>query len=118
MRFRERVAIQQPVRTKSPTGQTLHGSFADVAELADVAAVIDPAPLLRGGEEMHTADMTVVEETYQVVLAGYFPQITSDMQVLAGDGTEYEVMGAQAQRHRRRPRTIVLARRISPKGTT
>lgn len=115
MRYRERVAIHAPARTESATGQVLE-EFAVVRGLESVPASIVTHVRDRLGQEANLATMTVVEETFDIVLGGHHPGITTLMRVVAAGGHWFDILTvAPTLAH---SATVLLCRRLDPAGTT
>lgn len=85
MRYRERVTVQVPTQIRSRKGAVTN-TWADVDDLTDLPATIVPSVV-----EQRGAEMIVVQDRYDVVLAGRHPDITPNMGVLDGLGRLYQI---------------------------
>ena len=110
MRYRQRVAIQAATRIAGSTGQLLE-SWADVGGLSAVPAMILPA-----ATERFDSALVVVEDVYQVMLAGRHPEIRPGMRVVAPDGSAYRISDALPSATV--SATSLTAHRLTPEGSS
>lgn len=78
MRSTQKVTIEAPTEVIGSSGGRT-STWLPVSGLADLPATV--MPVLR---EADAADMTVLEDQYQIRLAGPYPAITTAMRVLDG----------------------------------
>lgn len=115
MRFRERVAIQGPTRTRGPRGGVVD-TFATLSGLESVPATISQIGWANGSNlawSMNRADMTVIQDQFAVCVAGDHPEILVGMRVVATSG-EFEIVAAG--RTLGRDETLLTCRRTDPAG--
>lgn len=104
MRYRTRVAIQEPVEVRDPAGGVSH-TYETLPALASVAATIMPAV-----EESRDPDMVTVEDRYDIVLAGHHPGLRPEMVVLDGLAV-YDIVRVAPTLGRRE--TVLVARQVA-----
>lgn len=83
MRYRELVTVQSPTEVRSAKGAVSH-NWSDV--LADVPATIVPSVV-----ESRGADMTVIEDRFDVVLAGRLTSLHPTMSIVDGLGRRFDI---------------------------
>jgi len=84
--FPQGCTIQQASISQDAAGAEIR-AYADVIGLVDVACRVAPA---QGGER-NTAEMTYLDATHRIVLAGSYPQITEAMRAVV-DGQAYDIL--------------------------
>lgn len=105
MRYRERVAIQEATEARSSKGSVTQ-AWAGVVGLGDIPATIVPSVI-----ESQAGEMTVVQDRYNIVLAGRHEAIQPAMAVVDGDGRRYDIEQVDLLLGGRQTR--LLARRVS-----
>ena len=104
MRHRQRVAIQAPIEVRDAAGGVSY-LYETVDALADVAATVLPVV-----DERREADLTMVEDRYDIVLAGHHPDVRPEMVVLDGAAV-YDILRVQPTLGRRE--TVLAARQVA-----
>jgi head-tail adaptor len=84
--FPQSCAIQQPSISRDAVGGEIR-TYADVTGLSAVGCRVAPA---QGGEQ-RTNEMTYLDATHRIVLAGSYPQITEAMRAVVG-GQAYDIL--------------------------
>lgn len=79
--FPSRATIETNSPTRTPSGHPM-SSWAPVAGLANIPAAVSPLHTGRGGGEQRTSDLTIIEATHRIGLAGAFPAITAKHRVV------------------------------------
>lgn len=103
MRYRHRVTFQAPIESRTPAGDVEY-VYENVSDLVDLPATIVAATLEQRGPRQ-----TVIEDEYQIVLAGD-RAVTPAMAVLDGEAV-YDVKSIAPMLDRRV--TVITARRVS-----
>lgn len=104
MRFRQRVAFQEPTETRGTSGTPLY-TYETVAGYESLAATILP-----WRQELRLPDLAPDEERFDVILGGHWPDIETTWVILDGESV-YEVVEVRPTlRHRE---TVVVARRVA-----
>ena len=73
-----------------------------------------PATAIAVVDERLGPEMTVVRDRYDVVLAGHWPTLTTEMVLVAADATIYDVLNVAPSLDRRK--TLVEAQNVWPGG--
>lgn len=113
MRFRERVAIQQPTRTQDAAGAVIE-TWTNVPGLESVPATIVMATRMRASGEQRDPQKVWVEDQFDVILAGFWPSITTLMRVVADDGREFDITSVAPTLGRRR--TVIQSKIVTPRS--
>lgn len=87
MRYRERVSVMQPVVTKTPAGQPVNSTYAEVEGLSDVAATIARSPVY----ESRNQQMIVVEDKWVITLAGQYADLATPLTVKDAAGRYFDI---------------------------
>lgn len=104
MRYRQRVAFQEPTTTRGAAGTPIE-TFDTVAGYESIPATISPSR-----QELRLPDLRPDEERFDIVLGGHWPDVQTTWVVLDGENV-YEVVEVRPTlRHRE---TVVVARRVT-----
>ncbi len=83
--------IRAATETQSATGAVQQG-WADAPGLVGLRCRMAPAEGVQAARELRLIEGTHVELLYSIALAGHYPAITEQMQVLV-DETAYDIVG-------------------------
>lgn len=111
MRYTQRVAIQQPVEVRDASGG-VSATWETVEGLDSVPAYLVHL-LSATGRERHDDEMTVVVDSYQIILGGQHPSIRPEMSVLAGT-QRYNIRSAHVKVERGQAQTLLVADILEP----
>lgn len=103
----QRVAVQEPTEVRTAAGAVTY-TWADMAGLESV-----PARVLPSVREQPGPEMTVVEDAYEVHLAGAYPEVRPEMRVLDG-AVAYDVRRVVPPPPFGTPVTVLEAVRVAP----
>jgi hypothetical protein len=109
--FPRRVSIQSPTAgTKTPSGYVPTTPTTGIG-LDGIHASIEPLNT-RGRAEMRGEQLLVAEGTHEILLLGYFPQITNLMRVLDDGDEVYDITKVDVDANH--TLTRLLVRQVSP----
>ena len=112
MRYRERVRIEVATREQGPTGELLDAAWTALPGLESVPAMILVGTRAPQVLERLGAQMTVVDDSREVVIEGRHPEITPEMRIVDRSGTPFRIADASVSRIR--AKTILWAHRFTP----
>jgi len=96
--YPSRCTLQAKVAAVAPaTGVDAYGrpntSWADVTGLVGIPCSVNK-PVRNTAQEIRRTEMTVVDNTHRIALAGYYPAVTTAMTALV-DGAAYNVLSVE-----------------------
>lgn len=89
-RLPHRVTVQRATEVKNQYGERTQ-TWAAVPGLSGIPAVVVPSSQVK----QRGTEFVQAEETHQLMLGGYFPNLTSFMRLTVEDGGRFDILGVE-----------------------